>query len=474
MKFTLHSTITIFLLSAALPLKAKPLLLDEILTTVRENYPPLLAAWLQQDIANGRVRQAQGAFDPIVNGTLTFSPMNYYDGTYGGLFLEQPLAAGGANVYAGYRLSDGFLPDYERKIRTADGGEAVLGLSMPLLRNREFDSRRAAVGKATVDRELANPLILRQYLTFHRSARIAYYNWLAAGKRLAAAEEILTIAMERDGALKEQVKTGAIARIVETDNRRLVISREINVLIARRAFESASIALSLFHRESTTGDPITPARTRLPENFPTPSPPDSLQLINDRGAAAFRRPEVREIELLITKANIDQRLARNNLKPNLDLAAEFNQAIGNGRPSDIDEAEIMGLLKFSLPIGNNESKGRIAAIEGELKQLEQKKKFTREQILTDANDSFSALQAAHEVLDQTAENVALAVELKAAENEKFRQGASDLLALQIREQATFDAKVLEIDAKLARLKAMADYQAAVAADAPVGLFSSPK
>jgi hypothetical protein len=57
------------------------------------------------------------------------------------------------------------------------------------------------------------------------------------------------------------------------------------------------------------------------------------------------------------------------------------------------------------------------------------------------------------------------VELETAENEKFAQGASDLLALQIREQATFDARVLEIDAKLARLKAMADYQAAVAADA---------
>jgi outer membrane protein TolC len=471
MKSTFRSIIALFLVGSELPLNAKPLMLDEILTTVRENYPPLLAAWLQQDIANGRVRQAQGAFDPILSATLATNPMNYYDGNHGGLFLEQPLAAAGANVYGGYRMSSGFLPDYERKVRTADGGEMVLGMRLPLLRDREFDSRRAGIGKAAIDRELANPFILRQYLTFHRSARIAYFNWLAAGKRLAVAEDIVEIATKRDDALKEQVKAGAIANITETDNRRLVVSREINVLNAQRAFESSSIELSLFHRDAATGDPITPPRSRLPDDFPKATLPDSINLINDRGNAAFRRPESREIELIIAKANIDRRLARNNLKPNLDLAFEFNQALGNGRPSDIDESELTGLLKFSVPIGNNESKGRISVIDGKLKQLDEEKKFTRERILADANDAYSALQATHQALQLAGINVALATELEAAENEKFLQGASDLLSLQIREQATFDAKVLEIDAKLASLKAMADYQAAIAADAPVGLLS---
>jgi outer membrane protein TolC len=344
-------------------------------------------------------------------------------------------------------------------------------MRLPLLRDREFDSRRAGIGKAAIDRELANPFILRQYLTFHRSARIAYFNWLAAGKRLAVAEDILEIATKRDDALKEQVKAGAIASITETDNRRLVVSREINVLNAQRAFESSSIELSLFHRDAATGDPITPPRSRLPDDFPKATLPDSINLINDRGNAAFRRPESREIELIIAKANIDRRLARNNLKPNLDLAFEFNQALGNGRPSDIDESELTGLLKFSVPIGNNESKGRISVIDGKLKQLDEEKKFTRERILADANDAYSALQATHQALQMAGINVALATELEAAENEKFLQGASDLLSLQIREQATFDAKVLEIDAKLASLKAMADYQAAIAADAPVGLLS---
>lgn len=455
----------------ALPSAAAPLALDEVLASVRSHYPPLLAAWLRQDVANGRIRQAQGAFDPLLSTTLAVRPMNYYDGSNVELLLEQPLTGWGGEVYGGYRLSSGFLPDYERKLRTAEGGEAVLGLRLPLLRDGAIDSRRAAIDQAAIDRELANPFILRQYLDFHRAARISYFAWLAAGKRLEVARRVLQMAKERDAFLAEKSAGGAIAPILQVDNQRLVVSREIAVLEAQRRFEATAIELSLFHRQQDTGDPIVPGLAQLPEAFPVPTAVDALQLISDRGRAAFRRPEVREIELLITKGDIDRRLARNQLKPNLDLALEFNQALGSGRPGDIDESEITGLMKFSVPIGRNEAKGRLAAIQSEIARLEQQKEFAVERILADANDAHSAVEAAHAALERTRLNVALARELEQAEATRFREGASDLLVLQIREQATFDAQVLEIDAHFAFFKSLADYQAAVASDAPSHLLA---
>ena len=42
---------------------AEPLRLPEVLTSVKERYPPLLIAMIEQDIAAGRLRQADGAFD---------------------------------------------------------------------------------------------------------------------------------------------------------------------------------------------------------------------------------------------------------------------------------------------------------------------------------------------------------------------------------------------------------------------------
>lgn len=447
-----------------------PLAVEDVLGSVRSHYPPLLASWLQKDIANGRIRRAQGAFDPLLSTTVALRPGSFYDGTNAEFLVEQPFTGWGGSLYGGYRISSGSLPDYENN-RTADGGGAVLGVRVPFLRDGDFDERRAALGAAAIERELANPFILRQYLDFHRAARISYFSWLAAGKRLAVAQEILRVAQTRDDFLKEKSDGGAIAPILLVDNHRLVVSREIAVIEAQRRVEATAIELSLFHRDLGSGDPIVPQLTELPESFPKPTALDPLQLASDRGRAEFRRPEIREIDLLINKGAIDQRLARNQLKPNLDLAMEFNQAIGQNRPKDINENEFSSFLRFSVPIGRNEAKGRMETIQAQIARLEQEKQFARENIIADVNDAYSAVDAAYTALKRTSLNVHLAEELEAAEAERFKQGASDLLALQIREQSTFEARILEIDATFAYFKALADYQAAVAMDAPSSLWT---
>jgi hypothetical protein len=54
------------------------------------------------------------------------------------------------------------------------------------------------------------------------------------------------------------------------------------------------------------------------------------------------------------------------------------------------------------------------------------------------------------------------LELQMAEAERLRRGATDLLALQLREQAAFDARVGEVEALAEYFRAQADYQAATA------------
>jgi outer membrane protein TolC len=76
------------------------------------------------------------------------------------------------------------------------------------------------------------------------------------------------------------------------------------------------------------------------------------------------------------------------------------------------------------------------------------------------------LITAHDALKQTRLNVELSQQLQEAENERVKQGAADLLALQLREQAMFEAKVLEVEAQAEYFRAQANYRAAVAADAP--------
>ncbi len=448
-------------LEAAPEQKARPLLLPEVLQSVEKQYPPYLAALIEQDIANGRVRQALGSFDLNLNAGSSFAPAGYYDGQTGYAVLEQPLSTWGGSVYGGYRLSSGFLPNYNKE-RTSVDGEGLLGFRIPLLRDGTIDRRRASLWQARIDQELADPIILRQYLDFVRAATISYYGWLAAGQRLTLSESLLRVARDRDSAIAEQVKNGASAPIVQVDNQRLVVSREIAVVQASRRFQAATIELSLFYRDSRTAEPILARRSRVPSTFPDHNRPGESQLTADIAQALIFRPEIRRIELTLEKTGIDLRLAKNNLLPSLEVGVQAAQGLNGRSPRDIERTEVEAKIEFKVPLQRREAKGRVDVAQAQIDRLNQEMRFARERIAADVRDAHSALHAAHEVLQQTRRNVDLAQQLANAEGERMKQGATDLLALQIREQASFDAKVLEVEAQAEYFRALANYRAAIA------------
>lgn len=452
--------------------KVLPLSLSEVLSSVQSQYPPYLAALIEQDIANGRVRQAAGAFDLNLSAGGTFNLAGYYDGSTGYAMLEQPLPFWGGSVYGGYRLSSGFLPNYN-KDRTSMDGEGVLGFRIPLLRDGTIDRRRAALWQAQIDQELADPIILRQYLDFIRAASISYYQWTAAGQRFSLTEQLYRIATDRDGAIAEQVKNGASAPIIRIDNQRLMVSREIAVVQAKRRFEAATIELSLFLRTRDKAMPVMVDRARVPSSFGALPKVQDVQVPADLARALNMRPELRRIDLMVKRIEIDKRLAKNNLLPNLDVGIEAGQFYGSGRPKDLERSEIEAKVELKVPLERNEAKGRIEVADATLARLENDRLFSRDRITADVKDSHSALAAAHQALEMTRKNVELAGLLEDAENERLKQGATDLLALQIREQASFDARVLEVDAQAELFRAYANYRAAIAADATKNLPSMP-
>lgn len=466
-----HSILALVLMlthSAVIPVfsapAAQPLLLPEVLSSVTNKYPPYLAALIEMDIANGRARQSQGAFDLNMSIGGSFAPAGFYDGQSGYVSLDQPLSIWGGNVYGGYRLSSGFLPDYN-KDRTQQGGEALLGFRLNLLRDGAIDRRRATLYQAQIDQQLADPFILRQYLDFIRAASIAYYNWLAAGFRWQIAEELFAVAKERDAGIAAQAAGGAVAPIVRVDNERLVVSRQIAMVQAQRRFEAASIELSLFYRDAED-QPIRPGRDRLSKIFPEPPRPDASRITADIGKALLYRPETRRLELTLKKLEIDRNLAKNNLLPNLDIGVQASQAFGKRDQKDIEDLELEARVELKMPLQRNEAKGRLESIEALIERLGAERRFTTDRIAADVRDAHSALEAAHQQLAFTQRNVDLSRQLEEAEAVRFKQGAADLFMLQIREQATFDARLIDVEAHAEYLRSLANYRAAIAADAP--------
>lgn len=435
--------------------------LAAVIKSVGSQYPPYLIALIERDVAAGRLRQVQGAFDLNFLAKGTFNPTGFYDGNSADFVFDQPLPFWGGNVFAGYRVSSGTLADYDKN-RTQVDGELRLGLRLNLLRDGPIDSRRAALWKARLDQEIADPFIQRQRLDIIRTSSRSYFNWLAMGLRLGVTENLRRIANDRDDSIAKLVDAGQLAPIVKVDNERLVLSRDLAVVQARRRFEAASIELSLFYRDPL-GEPVNITRQHLPLRFP------KVELLIKENIAsatlvAYRlRPELRRINLIARKFGIDESLAKNNTLPNLDFTASVSENYGGSPYKDLKESNSVVGLELKMPFPMNEAKGRLDVIRAELTRLDADAKFTRERIAAEIQDGWSAFNAAYQQIGQTQRNVELAEQLENGERERFEKGASDLLALQIREQAAFDARLLEVDAKADFFRAMADYEAATAA-----------
>ena len=440
-----------------------PLRLEEVLAGVTNQYPPLLAALIERDVASGRLQSSRAPFDFNVFAKIFSNPTGFYDSSTVDAGFEQFTGWWGSTIFGGYRLTrGGTLPDYD-KDRTQSAGEPRIGFRLPLLRDGAIDRRRAAVLKARLDQELADPFIQRQHLDFIRAASVGYYAWLAAGQRLRLAEDLQRIANDRGAALTNQVNSGLIARIALKDNERLIVSRGLAVVQARRRFEAAAIALSLFHRD--TGDsPLVAGRERLPAEFPAAPPPNLAELANDIELAISARPEPRRLKLAMDKLAVDLRLAKNQLLPQLDAGVTISQDFGRKLYKDKSDVDTQLGLEFRLPLQRSEAKGRVNELNGQLEQLTKEERFARDRIAAEVRDAASALGAAHEQIQQARLNASLAAELQAAEAERLRRGATDLLALQLREQAAFDARVLEVDALAEYFRALADFRAAIARD----------
>lgn len=438
----------------------------ELVRRILSMYPPYLVSLIEEDLAKAKVTQALGGFDSTLSISTRLQPQNYYDGSIYEFKLERPFESIGGFLYGGYRLSDGFLPSYERKYRTGSGGEAFLGVRVPLWKDRKFDKRRAELSKAELRKEMADPLIATQLLEVLRLGRSSYYQWLVKGRFYFAMEELLQVANERQESLEKEVLHGSRPEIILIENKQTVVRRTLARNNARTDFENAALTLSLFFRNLKSGKPERLNANMLPKEL------SRLPVLTKRQngeairTALEKHPKIKLLHIDKERKEIDLKLARNDRKPNLDFALEGNQAFGDNVPSDIDETEFSMFLKFSVPIGRNEAKGREAEALEMLKQIDLNLKFVKESMTNEIAQYQNSLKNNFESfsLSNTAESLSL--QLLEAEHKKFKYGSSGILELQIREKSYMDSRVYRLSSCLKYLLSYTDYLSKICYDLP--------
>lgn len=436
------------------------LTLEQVLQSVETHYPPLLVALQDKVLASADLMVAEGRFDFALRGG--------YDGAYFGAYpndvyrasVEKPLEFNGMTLNGGYQLGEGSFAAYDGKRQTDSAGEFRTGFRAPLLRDRAIDSRRADLYKALIGRRIADLGVDQQRLTIIQMATRRYYDWVAAGRRLEAAGAVLKVAEQRDQQLRDASEIGQIPRIDVTDNQRAILTRRNQVIEARRALELAAIDLSLYYRDAN-GQPNLVSPSLLPPDFPALRDLTEQRLADDIDLALKRRPEVRRFTAQKEQVEIDRKLARNQLLPNIDVAVNYSRNAGD-RIIKRGPDELQASLIFDLPLERRQAKGRDLAAVARIRQFDERERFAKDQITAEVQDAYSAVRAAYSRARVLREELEVARQLEEAERARFQLGDGTLFLVNLREQATFDTAIRELAATNDYFRAWALYEYAIA------------
>ncbi|MFK7770449.1 MAG: TolC family protein [Mariniblastus sp.] len=425
-----------------------PISLDQVLNSVVDCYPEIEIAIGEIESANGKVLASWGEFDRVLAGHSISQPLGFYQTYRNGVGLTQPLYSGG-EVYGTYRIGDGNFEPWFGERDTNEGGELKAGFSLPFLKDRAIDERRAKLLASGAQRDEVRSNVESRLLQFQRFASQAYWDWVASGQAVQIQRQLLEFAETRVTGIEARIEAEDLAEIAQIDNDRLIAKRKNDLIKANRLLEKASIKLSIFWRDVNC-NPVIANESQLPQQFPTGSLIAESQLSADIENAFTVRPELVELQAIRQQACIDRQYAENLTLPKLDVKGFAGQDVGGETSSKGDKTpfELQLGVFYEVPLERRKGLGKIQAANGKLTQIDAKIRLTSDKIRAELQDAWSAVNAAYNQIQQSSENVRLTERsLNEFGREAFEAGEIDLIKLNIYETAVATAELELLDAQ---------------------------
>ncbi len=428
----------------------RPLHFDEVLQSVSAHDPRIRQAVAQLRKAEAKTTAARGAFDPRLEGDGKILTGAYYDLRQANVELRQPTTLWGSELFVGYRVGLGInerWPTY-RDDQTLSGGEVRAGIEVPIWRGGLIDPERAERARAIQLEEAAGQALSAAKLNLELAAARSYWNWVGTGQNREVAKALLDLAEQRDAQLRRRLAAGSIASFDVLDNERILLERKAFLVAAERAFEKATFELSLFLRDPQ-GLPIVASAQRVPERVSV-APIDDLSVERAIDEVLACHPELEKARAELEAAEVDQKLSRNEVAPELRAVFAYSRDLGDLTSTELDftlpgnvfEAGV----KLSMPLLLRKERGRAGAARAAVAEKEAQLRFVSDQLRARTLDAASAVEAAQRRAGLTDEVVDTAAELAEGERRRFEVGSSNLIFVNLREQQAAMARMRYIEA----------------------------
>jgi len=439
---------------------AEPLRLDQVVSSVEALYPLVIGAARDIEAAKGELTASEGAFDLTWRNRLSSSALGYYKNSRFDSILEKPIGPLGANIFTGYRLGQGGFAIYDEKSLTLSQGELRLGLEFSLWRNRPTDRRRTNLEKSRLAVSAAEASAVQARIDAVRLASQRFWDWVAAGKRVAIFRGLLATAETRDQGLRQRVLHGDLPEFERNDNERAILQRKSQVATAERGLQQSAIELSLFLRDAQ-GNPREPIEAELPVIISKDFSKTGLDLRVDVQKALSQRPELVRLAATRDQSTVEADWADNQLSPRVDFQVAASRDFGFGSVTRAG-TEIEAAVLVEIPLERRLATGRGENARATRDRIEATEKLMRDRIGAEVRDSHSAINVAITRIEIAVSETELARKLEQGERARFEHGDSNILFVNLREQATADALVREVEALADFHKAIAQLKAAVA------------
>ena len=453
------------------------------------------------ETADLRVFGARGAYDPKVGFSLgrsstTTPATSILQGDGGtessttrtfGPTASQLLPTGGS-VNASFSSERGSTNNPFSIVDPVYSSGLTIGIVQPLLRGLFNNPARHQLTVLNLDSRIGDTQFRQAVSEIVLRVQEQYWNLLYALEAHRAQQESRDLAVTQRDQISQKAQAGLVAPVALTSANAEVAIRDQEVLQAEVAIVAAQNGL----KRLLAGDPRAPiwGERLVPVDRPVVRD-QALTLDEAMRQALERRPELQQLTLQVEQQDENRSFARWETKPAVNLTGSlssigragqvyqpiFDPAGGPtpiGRLLDPTSADFGGyhqawnqvfgyafpnwslMLNVQVPVLNRAARAEVAQADVSLRQLDLRVRDAQQSIMVEVSNAYETVQLQRRVLDVARLARELSQEQVSGETQRFEAGFTTNFEVLRYQRDLGDARVRE-------LRALLDYQIAVAA-----------
>ena len=427
--------------------------LETFMLMVIKNHPVAKQANLLPEQARQELRMARGAFDPKLESSWdvkNFDNKDYYD-IFNTTLKVPTWFPVDPKISVDRNFGEFINPENSIPLDD-DFRQVTAGLSLPIGKGLIIDNRRAAVKQA---RLLASINAAEQVKVINKlllEASKEYWNWYYSYFNFRLVEFSLGISQQIYDFVQIDFEFGEAAAVDTIQAAITLQNRQIDRQAALIDFQNAGLMLSNY----LWGEnelPLQLAAYHLPEyndlfDVMSEGQPEMDTLLI---SALQRHPELQKLNFKLDQLQVDLQLARENLKPQLDVNYNLINSPINSN-GEFTEVRVRNNYKFgidfSIPIFLRKERGKVEQSKIKISETTYEREVKEREIVNGIQSAFFSLDNSRQMLDILNISVENYSALLDAELFNLEVGESDLFKINFQQD-----KLLEAQVKLLKMKA---------------------